>query len=276
MDPFGRAIAPNTLPSQSYGKVKGQEIQPISTRMDPLGYFAKLDVQTYHWVPGDAPAALSPLIGRSAGDGKVDAGIMAGTPVYPGFNHSTCCANATSPCCRYLPERPSRDLACSDAPSQSSSHTPHPTRSGAAAHYAAQFMPVPTLCNILPQMSQARCPHRSAKAASLRRRDSSGAAVRGRASARMQWAGPADSRQADCMYAVKRAVCAYHFWECDASRPDQVRHPQPAGSRHYNRCLGSPPAVAHWQPGTSTRPHNRSGRTESAAGLGRRAFTPIP
>jgi hypothetical protein len=24
-------------------------------------------------------------------------------------------------------------------------------------------------------------------------------------------------RQADCMYAVKRAICAYHFWECDAS-----------------------------------------------------------
>ena len=29
-------------------------------------------------------------------------------------------------------------------------------------------------------------------------------------------------RQADCMYAVKRAICAYHFWECDASYGAQI------------------------------------------------------
>ena len=38
----------------------------------------------------------------------------------------------------------------------------------------------------------------------------------------MRWTGPVDSRQADCMFAVRRALCAYHFWECDASLPDEV------------------------------------------------------
>jgi len=41
-------------------------------------------------------------------------------------------------------------------------------------------------------------------------------------SSRMLWTGPVDSFQADCMYAVKRAICAYHFWECDASYGAQI------------------------------------------------------
>jgi len=35
----------------------------------------------------------------------------------------------------------------------------------------------------------------------------------------MQWKSPQNAVQADCMFAVKRALCAYHFWECDASYP---------------------------------------------------------
>lgn len=38
-----------------------------------------------------------------------------------------------------------------------------------------------------------------------------------RNSARRVWKGPESAQQADCMFAVKRAVCAYHFWECDGS-----------------------------------------------------------
>ena len=38
-----------------------------------------------------------------------------------------------------------------------------------------------------------------------------------RNSTQMRWTGPVDSYQADCMFAVKRAICAYHFWECDNS-----------------------------------------------------------
>ena len=104
VDTYGRTIAPNTLPSPDYGKVIGQQILPISTKMDPLGYFNKIQAQTHHWMPGDAPADLAPYIGRKAGDGKMDAGLMAGTPVYPGYNHSACCqANVSSPCCRCSP-----------------------------------------------------------------------------------------------------------------------------------------------------------------------------
>ncbi len=100
-DPFGRAVAPSMLPSPAYGRAKAAEIQPISTTLDPLGYFAKLDVQTHYWTPGDAPAAAAPFIGPTAGDGRMHAGIMAGTAVYPGTNHSACCAaNATGDCCR--------------------------------------------------------------------------------------------------------------------------------------------------------------------------------
>lgn len=38
-----------------------------------------------------------------------------------------------------------------------------------------------------------------------------------RNSERRVWRGPASAQQADCMFAVKRAICAYHFWECDGS-----------------------------------------------------------
>eukprot|EP00292_Cryptomonas_paramecium_P008373 CAMPEP_0113674186 /NCGR_PEP_ID=MMETSP0038_2-20120614/7272_1 /TAXON_ID=2898 /ORGANISM="Cryptomonas paramecium" /LENGTH=286 /DNA_ID=CAMNT_0000590725 /DNA_START=828 /DNA_END=1688 /DNA_ORIENTATION=- /assembly_acc=CAM_ASM_000170 len=43
-----------------------------------------------------------------------------------------------------------------------------------------------------------------------------------RNSSRMRWTGPVDAYQADCMFAVKRAICAYHFWECDGDPPDRI------------------------------------------------------
>lgn len=38
----------------------------------------------------------------------------------------------------------------------------------------------------------------------------------------MTWQGPTGPRQADCMFAVKRAICAYHFWECDNSWSSKI------------------------------------------------------
>eukprot|EP00960_Hanusia_phi_P048083 758760-Hanusia_phi.AAC.4 len=37
--------------------------------------------------------------------------------------------------------------------------------------------------------------------------------------------GTSKKVQADCMFAVKRALCAYHFWECDASYPGVLEIP---------------------------------------------------
>ena len=33
---------------------------------------------------------------------------------------------------------------------------------------------------------------------------------------------PDSAQQADCMYAVLRGICAYHFWDCDASYSDKI------------------------------------------------------
>lgn len=41
-------------------------------------------------------------------------------------------------------------------------------------------------------------------------------------STQITWEGAEDKRQADCMFAVKRAICAYHFWECDSTWSSNV------------------------------------------------------
>lgn len=56
------------------------------------------EVRAYRWIPGDQPNRK--FHGFQANDGIVQEGLMSGTPVYPGFNHSQCCIeNASQPCC---------------------------------------------------------------------------------------------------------------------------------------------------------------------------------
>jgi len=129
-DPYGR-VPPveGFLPTQEYGTVIVGE--------DPNSKTA------WRWIPGDVPQAKKKWQGFRAADNKIQAGLMAGSRVYPGENHTQCCTeNATSSCCRSSP------------------------------HF--------------------------------------------------NWRSAVDAYQADCMFAVKRAICAYHFWECDASYHDRI------------------------------------------------------
>mmetsp|Transcript_12463 Transcript_12463/g.43356 ORF Transcript_12463/g.43356 Transcript_12463/m.43356 type:complete len:337 (-) Transcript_12463:573-1583(-) len=130
-DPYGRLSTSfaNYKPNPNYGK--------ITTPYNPSAS------HKWRWVPGDAPASLKPWLGGTAGDGKVQAGIMKGTPVYPASNSTDCCDTSVNASC------------CSG-------------------------------------------------------------------SSLMSWVGPQDAPQADCMFAVKRAICAYHFWECDKSYSDLI------------------------------------------------------
>mmetsp|Transcript_54970 Transcript_54970/g.128573 ORF Transcript_54970/g.128573 Transcript_54970/m.128573 type:complete len:401 (+) Transcript_54970:140-1342(+) len=130
VDPYGRILpVRGYLPSKDYGTVITDEDLNSNSH--------------WRWIPGDVPQAKKVWHGFGAADNKIQAGLMDGSRVYPGRNHSSCCSdNTTNACCRN-----------------------------------SDFM---------------------------------------------RWTKPVDAVQADCMYAVKRAICSYHFWECDKSYHNKI------------------------------------------------------
>ena len=145
VDEWGRGpVYPQSEPSKYYGKKlwpgtkddNGKEY-PDTWDKNPK----KAKATGFKWIPGDVPLRNGDekkWQGFRAANGAVEEGMMSGSRVYPGQNHSlSCLINANSTEC-----------------------------------LESSFM---------------------------------------------KWTGPVDSYQADCMFAVKRAICAYHFWECDAS-----------------------------------------------------------
>jgi len=101
------------------------------------------DERKWHWVPGDVPVENKRYQGYRAGDNAIQEGLMAGSTVYPGTNHTPACqVDAGSDTCLNSPQ--------------------------------------------------------------------------------LKWKAPDSARQADCMFAVLRGICAYHFWDCDASYSDKI------------------------------------------------------